>query len=206
MTKDKKFIVGFDLDGVIASPLFDGIAINIRILKEHLLRLLGRERDYFYPQSKIERWAWVRLNRLREPTVTAAGLSNLKNTGQVSIFLITSRFKFLEEETYRWLQRYHLESVFDKIYINNTNLSPVDFKSKILNENSIDYYLDDDLEILEGLRGKVKTRIYRLGKPGRRDSGIEGVKSVADFIEMRTTRMTDARPQGILKLQELLED
>ena len=182
----KKLIVGFDLDGVIASPLFDGVLINIRILKEHLLKSLGRKKDYFYPKTRVERWAWVLLNRLRQPNVDLTGLKELKKTA-VSLCLITSRFRFLEPDTRQWLSKYGLDKIFDSIYINNSDLNPIDFKASVLNENLINYYVDDDLEVLLALNKRVRSRLYLLGdKKQLPEKTLEKVSSVDEFVSLIT--------------------
>lgn len=179
-------IIGFDLDGVIAQPLFDGILVKARIIKEHLLKSFGRQTDYFYPKSRIEQLAWTYLNQLRKPSCDANHLESLRKSGNFSFVLITSRLRFLERDTREWLERYHLDSVFDKIEINTSDLNPVDFKTETINRDSIGYYLDDDLEILEALRGHVSTQLYWLSPKAFVGSGVKNSRSVEEFLKQLT--------------------
>ena len=73
---DKELKIAFDFDGVVASPILDGLLINLRIIKEHLMKSIGHRTDYFYPKSREERFVWTLLNKLRNPPVilTACGL------------------------------------------------------------------------------------------------------------------------------------
>lgn len=176
--------IAFDLDGVVASPILDGLLINLRILKEHLIKSIGHRSDYFYPKSAEERFVWVLLNKLRKPASDFNCLRLLKNRNAVTTFLITSRFKFLEKDTFEWLRKYDLEKLFDKIYINNTDMDPREFKIRTLNENSINYYLDDDVEIIENIRTQVKTKIYWRSDKKHHDSRIENCKSLCEFIQI----------------------
>lgn len=179
----ERLIIGFDLDGVIAQPLFDGFLVKARILKEHLLKLLGRESDYYYPKSKIERLTWTYLNRLRKPTLDRRHLENLKNSGNFSFLLITSRLKFLECDTRNWLEKYHLDEVFDKIEINESDLNPIDFKAQVLSRETVGFYLDDDLEILVGLRNRVETSLYWLGNQPLIGRKIKTAVSIGEFLQ-----------------------
>jgi len=180
---DKELKIAFDLDGVIASPIFDGLLINLRILKEHLIKSIGHTSDYFYPKSPQERYIWRLLNKLRKPVRDLNCLQSLKNGPGIAILLITSRFKFLEEDTFKWLRKYGLENLFDKICINNKDLNPVEFKIRTLNENLINYYLDDDVEIIENIRTQVKTKVYWRNDKKHRNSEIENCKSIYEFIK-----------------------
>ncbi len=180
---DKELKIAFDFDGVVASPILDGLLINLRIIKEHLMKSIGHRTDYFYPKSREERFVWTLLNKLRKPTCDLNCLRSLKSGGGIQTFLITSRFKFLEKDTIEWLKKYGLENLFDKIYINNTDISPVDFKVLTLNENLIDHYLDDDIEIIESINLKVKTKIYWRSNKKHHHSEIVSCKSICEFIE-----------------------
>ena len=180
---DRELKIAFDFDGVIASPIFDGLLINLRILKEHLIKSIGHRTDYFYPKSRGERFIWTLLNKLRKPTCDLDCLRSLKSGGGVQIFLITSRFKFLEKDTIEWLKKYGLENLFDKIYINNTDISPIEFKVSALNENLVDYYLDDDIEIIDSIKSMVKTRIYWKSNKKHHNPEIVNCKSICEFTQ-----------------------
>lgn len=183
MSKTEKVNIGLDLDGVVASPILDGLLINLRILKEHLIKSIGHRADYFYPKSKEERFIWTFLNKLRKPTCDLNCLRSLKNEGGITTFLITSRLKFLEKDTFEWLKKYGLENLFDKIYINNTDINPSEFKIRTLNENSIDYYLDDDIEVIENIKPMVKAKIYWRSDKKYHNSEVKNFKSICEFIE-----------------------
>lgn len=185
---NRELKIAFDFDGVVASPILDGLLINLRILKEHLIKSIGHRKDYFYPKSSAERFIWTLLNKLRKPTCDLNCLRSLKSGDGVKTFLITSRFKFLEKDTFEWLKKYGLENLFDKIYINNTDISPIEFKVRTLNENSIDYYLDDDIEIIESIKPLVKTKIYWRSNKRHHNPEVVNYKSICEFTRKIKTQ------------------
>lgn len=183
MAKNGKMRVAFDLDGVIASPLFDGLLIKLRILKEHLLKSLGHQKDYFYPQSKWERRVWIFFNRLRKPAISPAALAEFKRIGRVHLILVTSRFKFLERETFDWLKKYGLHDVFDEIYLNTADVDPVQFKTETLNKSDANHFLDDDAEIVAALKNKIAAEIRLLGRGDGGNTDVKSIRSVSDFMK-----------------------
>lgn len=179
----KRIRISFDLDGVVASPLLDGALINLRILKEHLLRSLGDKKGYFYPKTSLERRAWSFLNNLRTPNKDLRILQKIKGEGTASLYLITGRFNFLEKQTLLWLEKHNLNNLFDKIFINTKDLNPTAFKSKILGDEAIDFHLDDDLEVIKDLRTSVSTKISWLNGGRGKPKHSPRFSSLKDFIE-----------------------
>lgn len=68
------------------------------------------------------------------------------------LFLISSRYKFLEKLTYELLQKCKLSPLFQAIYLNTQNEQPHLFKESVIKKLQIDLYIDDDLELLKYLK------------------------------------------------------
>lgn len=150
--------IGCDLDGVVAKHNLSGFWVKVRLLKEKLLKK-AHTKAYYYPQTEIEQIAWKVINWFRVPN--KKGIESLKELRQKGyhFFLITSRFRFNEPSTEKWLKKYQLFSLFDKVIINVRDSSPIDFKVDAIDKEKIDFFIDDDLEVLSALC-QTQTKLY----------------------------------------------
>lgn len=164
-SKGNKIRIGCDLDGVVAKHSLSGFWVKVRLLKEKLLKKT-HTKEYYYPQTKIEQIAWVVINWLRIPdNKGVARLKDLRDKG-CHFFLITSRFKFNDPSTQKWLKKYRLSSLFDKVIVNVQDKPPIDFKTDAITREKIDCFIDDDLEVLLALE-KTRAKLYWV-VPGHR--------------------------------------
>lgn len=67
------------------------------------------------------------------------------------LFLISSRFGFLEKKTKALLKKYKLDTLFDGMYFNFEDKQPHIFKNEVLRKLHLDIYIDDDLHLLQYL-------------------------------------------------------
>lgn len=182
-SKYNEIRIGCDLDGVVAKHSLSGFWVKVRLLKEKLLKKT-HTKEYYYPATKIERTAWRVINFLRVPDSKGiVGLKDLQEKG-CHFFLITSRFKFNEPSTLKWLKKYRLSSLFDKIIINVQDKSPIDFKIEAVTREKIDFFIDDDLEILLALE-KTQAKLFWV-VPGHRsllENHRQKIRSCHSFAE-----------------------
>jgi len=77
-------------------------------------------------------------------------LAFLKNISKKEnkLYLISSRFKFLEETTQKLIKKYELDKIFDTLYFNYENKQPHIFKNDIIKNLNLDLYVDDDLSLI----------------------------------------------------------
>lgn len=164
--KEKKIIVGCDLDGIIAKHSLGGLWVKVRLLKEKLLKKAGN-RKYYYPKTVLEKYAWIVINYLRVPDKEGIKvLSELVREG-VTFYLVTSRLRFNYPSTINWLKKYKLYDFFSKILVNIQDENPVNFKLQTVNKEKIDYFIDDDLEVLQSLC-QTQAKLYWV-VPGHRN-------------------------------------
>ena len=93
----------------------------------------------------------------------ASGVSLMKETAnknRVEIFLITARFDCLKENTYRWIKRYGLENTFKEILINEMYEQPHLFKVKVIQDKKLDYFIEDNWDIVSYVNGKTRAKIF----------------------------------------------
>lgn len=68
-----------------------------------------------------------------------------------NLYLISSRYKFLENITHKLLRRYGLKDTFCSVNLNTKNEQPHFFKEKAIKRLKINLYIDDDLDLLKYL-------------------------------------------------------
>ena len=87
------------------------------------------------------------------------------------LYLISSRFKFLEHETQRLVKNYGLDKIFDKLYFNYDNKQPHEFKDEILQKLNLDIFVDDDLSLVRHVaKHNPKTKFFWLDQHAKQQS------------------------------------
>jgi len=161
MVQEKKTKIGFDLDGVIVGrpPL---------VPKGLLERLFRGTKDsgliYRFPAGRSHQWLRKLSHHYFFRPPIKANLAFLKKISQdpsFEIYLISGRYSFLAKETTRWLVKRELAGKVSEVFINETNLPPHIFKKKIIKKLGLDFYFEDDDQIVTFLREEIpQTKIY----------------------------------------------
>lgn len=90
-------------------------------------------------------------------------LKKLSQNKENEIYLVSSRFSFLKMRTESWLRIHNLSKYFKGIYFNFDNLQPHIFKYHKIKELKLDYYIDDDIDLLKYLASKkIQTKLFWL--------------------------------------------
>jgi uncharacterized HAD superfamily protein len=103
------------------------------------------------------------------------------------LYLISSRYKFLEKITNDLIKRHHLDKFFTNLYFNYENQQPHLFKNEVLNTLNLDMYIDDDLSLLKHIaKNNKKTKFYWLNR-GRTQrnvpQNIVGINSLTEIMK-----------------------
>ena len=158
--KGKSIRVGVDLDGVLAKHSIGGLWVSLRRLKESLLKKTYSS-SYYYPSSSIEKFAWKIINSRRKPFNHKRELTlPILEKNNLELYLVTSRFKFLEKLTFKWLKKYNLDHLFKKIIVNNKDTDPITFKAETVKTLNLDCFIDDDYEVVCHLQEKLNKKVY----------------------------------------------
>ena len=155
--KYKKRIVriGFDLDGVIIGkpPFIPQIALEA-LVREHKNRNLS----YRFPESEFERKVRIASHYplLRPPIrKNIKIIKELNKSNNYTLFVVSSRYSFLEERTMEWFKFYKLRKFFKEIHINLKDEQPHLYKEKMINKLKLNVFIDDDLPLLNYLRKRL---------------------------------------------------
>ena len=155
MSKKKIIRIGFDLDGVIIDkPPFMPKTLIEWLVKSHKTKRLS----YRYPESKYERKLRYYSHHpiFRPPIAENIKLIKLVAKKNVEIFIITSRYDFLETRTNEWFDFYKLNGLFSNRYLNLKNKQPYNFKIKTIKKLGLEIFVDDDKDLVEYMSSRVK--------------------------------------------------
>jgi uncharacterized HAD superfamily protein len=154
MDSRKKIRIGFDLDGVIiGKPPFVPQFIMEALVREHKNKKLA----YRYP-SDIEKLIRIASHHpmLRPPIrKNIEIIKELYKSKNYEIFVVSSRYSFLEERTREWFRFYKLRKFFKEIHINLQDQQPHIYKEKMIEKLKLKVFIDDDLPLLKYLRKKL---------------------------------------------------
>lgn len=154
--------IGFDLDRIfIDTPPF---------VPDWIIDKLYKEKDngillYRIPGALEQKFRQLTHSRYFRPAIekNIHILSLLAQSHEHNIFLISSRFGFLQKQTEKIMKRYSLTHLFQQTFFNIQNLQPHEFKNRMIKEKNIDVFIDDDLSLLKYLaKNNVKTVFYWL--------------------------------------------
>lgn len=146
----KKIRVGLDLDGVVAKHSLGGFWVKVRIIKEAILKG-ANSKKYYFPKTKLEQLAWMAINWCRVPDKKGIDLLKSLSEKKFRFFLISSRLRFNYPSTIKWLKKYGLLNLFEKVLLNTKDENPIYFKVEKIESEKIDFFVDDDLEVLIAL-------------------------------------------------------
>lgn len=182
---NKALKIGLDFDGVIAYNPFRVIRAPIALFKQYILQ--KKSLNFFYPQNKLQKTLFIILHK--SSILPAAGvtkLRELKKTRNCEIHLVTARYSFLDRELYTWLEKHSLLDIFDSININIKDEQPHLFKERLLRELELDYFIEDNLDIVRHLKNTVTTKVYWvynfLDITKQHDYKVKNLKQALDHI------------------------
>jgi hypothetical protein len=183
--------IGFDLDKIFINtpPLIPNTLIN-KFYKQRdngilLYRIPSRPEQLFRKATHMP--------LLRQPLhKNLAFLRKLSKEKKHQLYLISSRFKFLEPETEYLVKRYGLDKIFDKLYFNYDNKQPHEFKNEIVKNLNLDIFVDDDLSLVRFVaRHNPKTKFFWFdehAKPARLSANITAISNIGDIFQGEASR------------------
>lgn len=155
----KKIKVGLDFDGVVAYNPFRVMRAPWAYFKSNILGI--RKLTFFYPQSTWQQIFWRILHDSSIlPAVGIDLLQNIVAKELIEAHLITGRYSFLDDHLHDWLDKYKLKDLFKTINLNKHDEQPHLFKEKMIRKHNLDFYIEDNLDIVTYLHGKHRTQIY----------------------------------------------
>lgn len=175
--------IGFDLDKVfIDYPPFVSPRIIDKLYKKKDNGVL-LYRIPAYPEQIFRRISHAPFLR---PAIKE-NLQFLKNISKTDnkLYLISSRFKFLEKRTLKLIKRYKLNKIFDEMYFNFDNMQPHVFKNDVIKKLDLDVYIDDDLSLIRhAAKDNLKTSFFWLNPDGEKQVLADNIFSISKLDKM----------------------
>lgn len=112
------------------------------------------------------------------------------DTNHHELYLVSSRFGFLEQVTNRIVKQHGFDKLFDKLFFNFENKQPHLFKSEVIRDLKLDMYIDDDLALLKYVaRHNKHTKFFWLNpkKSGLLTFNITGITDLALILPDMTS-------------------
>jgi len=96
------------------------------------------------------------------PIASSSNQKNIKvihelyKSKNYELYVVSSRYSFLEGRTNEWFKYYRLRELFKEIYINLKNEQPHLYKEKMIKRLKLNVFIDDDRPLLNYLKRKIK--------------------------------------------------
>lgn len=145
--------IGFDLDKVfIDYPPFVPDIIFDKFYKK---KADGKTLVYRIPGKPEQLLRYIIHHPLLRPPIQK-NMNFLKDFSKTKhdLFLISSRFGFLEKRTSELVKRFGFDEIFKGLYFNYTNNQPHLFKDTVIKKLKIQAYIDDDFALVQYLAKK----------------------------------------------------
>jgi len=175
--------IGFDFDKIFIDypPLFPAKLID-KLYKQRDNGIL-LYRIPSYPEQLFRKA--THLSFLRPPI--KENLALLKNISKKDnrLYLISSRYKFLQHETNRLINKYELDKIFDEMYFNFDNKQPHLFKEEILKKLHLDLYVDDDLSLIKHVaKSNPNTKFFWLNTNNEKKTLANNIVEIHKLSEI----------------------
>lgn len=175
--------IGFDLDKVFIDypPLFPSKVID-RLYKKKdngtlIYRIPSRPEQLFRKATHFP--------LLRPPIKTNLEFLRSIPKDKNKLYLISSRYKFLEGITNKLIQKYNLDRTFDGLYFNYENKQPHLFKNEVIKGLNLDLYIDDDISLINYVAKHNKnTRFLWLNYRNETKPMEKNVQSITRITEI----------------------
>lgn len=155
----KKIKIGLDFDGVLAYNPFRIARPIIAIIKKYLFGV--KKLKFWYPEKHWQQVFWIICHE--SSVFPAKGVDLLKNlvkNENIEAHLITARYSFLDNHLFNWLKKYRLTHLFKTITLNKKDEQPHIFKEKVIEKYGLDFFIEDNLDIVLHLEKNTRTKIY----------------------------------------------
>lgn len=175
--------IGFDLDKIFVDypPFLPSVLFDKFYKKKDNGTLLYRIPTY--PEQLFRKA--LHAKHLRPPIKQNLELLKSIPKDKNKLYLISSRYKFLEGPTQNLVKRLGFNEIFDGLYFNYENKQPHIFKNEVISGLDLDYYIDDDLSLIRHVaKHNPKTTFYWLNHANI-------AKDIAEKNIIPITRLTE---------------
>ena len=155
--KLKKIRIGFDFDGVIFYNPTKVLRPFVYFVKRYLL---GKKVTKFYmPNNSFSKKVAYFLHKTSyTPNRGFDKFVALTKDPRFEVFIITARPSFMKENIHELLSKYDLKGLKDVIQ-NKKDEQPHLYKERLLKSLKLDYFVEDNWDIVRHLKDNTKAKI-----------------------------------------------
>jgi len=151
--------IGLDFDGVVAYNPLRVVRGPITYIKRRFLK--KKKTEFYIPTSPFMKFIfWLPHQWSFFPGRGMERLKQLVEEGKVEACIVSGRYGYLDAEIPQWLKRRGLTKTFTAVYANKNNEQPHLFKERMLKKLKLDYFIEDNFDIVQHLTYHTPTPIF----------------------------------------------
>ena len=149
----KPIKVGFDLDGVLFFNPLRFVRGPVDLIKK------GATLQYI-PKTKVEQFLWRIIHMSSfTPATGWQQIRTLTEEGLIEPYVITARFKCLQKDFEHCMRVVNASEYFTGCFQNLQDEQPHKYKERMINALGIEYYIEDNWNIVEHLKKTTPAKI-----------------------------------------------
>jgi hypothetical protein len=153
----QKIRVGFDFDGVLFYNPARVIRPFIYFFKRYILGV--KKTKFYVPKNGLTQKIATLLHKSSlMPNKGFDDFLKLINHPDYEVYIITARLSFLKDDLENLLRKFDIKNV-KKIIQNIGDEQPHTFKERLVKELKLDYYVEDNWDIVKHLTEKTNTTV-----------------------------------------------
>ncbi|MFA6005959.1 MAG: hypothetical protein WC775_05775 [Patescibacteria group bacterium] len=153
----RKIRVGFDFDGVLFYNPARVIRPFIYFFKRHVLGI--KKTKFYVPKNGFSQTIAALLHKSSlMPNKGFDDFLRLVNHPDYEVYIITARLSFLKNDLDKLLKKFDVTNI-KKIIQNIGDEQPHTFKERLIKELKLDYYVEDNWDIVKHLTEKTNATV-----------------------------------------------
>jgi len=160
LPNNKKIIrIGLDFDGVVAYNPLRIVRAPITLIKRNILK--NKKTEFYVPTSPLMKLLfWIPHQLSFFPGRGMGFLRKLVEEKKVEAYIVSGRYGYLDAQIPLWLKQRGLFDIFTGVYANKESEQPHLYKERMVKKLRLDYFIEDNLDIVEHLTKKTQTQVY----------------------------------------------
>jgi hypothetical protein len=149
--------IGFDFDGVLYYNPIKAVRPFIYFVKKYVFKI--NKTKFYIPKNNRLKYIVAFLHRSSiMPNFGFNAFLQLLNNPKYEVYIITARLSFIKNDIKCLLKNYDLKNV-KEIIQNTTDIQPHIYKEKVIKKLKLDYYIEDNWDIVKHLIENTNTKI-----------------------------------------------
>jgi hypothetical protein len=154
----KKVKVGIDFDGVLAYNPLRIFRLPVSFLKGYIVP--KKKSEFYIPKNPLMQFAfWVPHQMSIFPAIGADLLRKAMEQGDIEAHLVSGRYAYLHPGLIQWLKWQKMYHLFKSVNGNSLDEQPHIYKERMIKDLNLDYFIEDNLNIVEHLKTKSRARV-----------------------------------------------